>query len=132
MAIDPAASSGKLIPGAVLQGSDERPVRPAQEGGLTHRPVEQAAEAADLQQQAAVVQEAAQHLNEVVKLISSNLDISVDDNLGQTVVKVVNRENEEVIRQIPSEEVLALMQRLSEISGQYAADRSGLLIHDQA
>ena len=36
---------------------------------------------------------------------------------GDTIIKVVDRETDEVIRQIPSEEVVRLRQRLEEVAG---------------
>ena len=42
-------------------------------------------------------------------LQKTNLQFSIDDKSGETVVKVMDVEKEEVIRQIPPEEVLALV-----------------------
>lgn len=43
-----------------------------------------------------------------------NLDFQVDDKTGRVIVKVIDATNDEVIRQIPSEEMLALSRRLKE------------------
>jgi flagellar protein FlaG len=87
----------------------------------------------DPEQQAQAVQEAVEQLGEFLGAISSDLKISVDNDVNRTVVKVINRSNDEVIRQIPSDEVLALMRRMSEIFQQLApsADVSGVLLNDR-
>lgn len=78
------------------------------------------------------VKQTAEQLGQFMKLVSQDLNISVDSDLGQTVVKVVNRDDKQVIRQIPSEEILSLMKKLSAIAEKYSDDSSGLLIQDKA
>ncbi len=53
-------------------------------------------------------------LNKAVQNLQRNLEFSVDDITGQTVVRVVDKETDEVIRQMPSEEVLKLAQHMQE------------------
>jgi len=47
-------------------------------------------------------------LNEYVQSLNRELHFSVDENSGRTVITVVNPETDEIIRQIPPEEVLAM------------------------
>lgn len=56
-------------------------------------------------------------LNEMVQNLHRNLQFSVDDDSGETVIKVVDRETKEVVRQIPSEEVVRLRQRMQDAAG---------------
>jgi flagellar protein FlaG len=56
-------------------------------------------------------------LNNLVQELRRELQFSVDDENGGTVVKVIDKETDEVIRQIPSEEVVALRRRLEEMAG---------------
>jgi flagellar protein FlaG len=56
-------------------------------------------------------------INELVHELQRELHFAVDGQSGETVIKVVDRETEEVVRQIPSEEVLRLRQRLEEAAG---------------
>ena len=83
--------------------------------------------------EAQAVQDAAEQIGQFLTSINSDLNISVDRDVNTTVVKVVNRNNSEVIRQIPSEEVLSLMRRMSEIAQQTGAsgNNSGVLLSDQ-
>ena len=56
-------------------------------------------------------------LNDAVKIIGTKLSFSVDGSTRRTVVKVVNAETNEVIRQIPPDEVLRMAQRIDELMG---------------
>jgi len=60
------------------------------------------------------VEEAVQALNDYVQSVNRDLQFSVDDASGRTVIKVLDAETQEVVRQIPSEEVLALARHLRE------------------
>jgi flagellar protein FlaG len=48
---------------------------------------------------------------------SSNLQFSIDDDTGQTIVRVTDRQTGELIRQIPSEELVALAKSLDRMQG---------------
>ncbi|NOZ11340.1 MAG: flagellar protein FlaG [Gammaproteobacteria bacterium] len=68
-------------------------------------------------EQSSDLQETLDSLTQRVQSMQRDLQFSVDKHSGQTVVKVIDSETDEVIRQIPAEEVLALAQRLDEASG---------------
>lgn len=70
------------------------------------------------------VQDAVKRANETVQVLRSNLQFTVDQATGIDVVKFIDIKTKEVIRQIPSEEMVALARRLDEIKG--------LLIKDKA
>ncbi|EXI77638.1 MAG: flagellar protein FlaG [Candidatus Accumulibacter appositus] len=63
------------------------------------------------------LQTAIQSVREFVKPINSNLEFSVDDDTGQLVVKIIDRTTKEVIRQMPSEEMMAIAKTLDSIKG---------------
>jgi flagellar protein FlaG len=65
-------------------------------------------------------------LNESLKQEQGSLQFSVDQASGRMVIKVTDTETNEVIRQIPPEQVLDLMHSLTEGSGD--AGRRGLLL----
>jgi len=54
------------------------------------------------------VARAAEQIQTFVKEMGRNLDFSVDKTTGYNVVRVVNPETNEVIRQLPSEELLKI------------------------
>ena len=53
-------------------------------------------------------------LNSYIQNTQRDVDFSVDDSTGRVVVRVIDSESEEVIRQIPSEEMLAISRHLVE------------------
>lgn len=64
--------------------------------------------------QAGNLQVAVSQINDHVQNLQRNLQFTVDDLTGKDIVTVIDRESEEVIRQIPSEEALQLARRLAE------------------
>ena len=60
---------------------------------------------------------AVNQLNGYMEETHRSLRFSIDDDSGRTVVRVVDTENDEVIRQIPSEEMLALIRHFNEVTG---------------
>jgi flagellar protein FlaG len=63
------------------------------------------------------VSEAVSSLNDYVQQVNRTLQFSVDERSGQTIIRVMDAETREVIRQIPPEEVLALARHLGEGRG---------------
>jgi flagellar protein FlaG len=59
--------------------------------------------------------EAATELNERLSGFNTALQFSVDDQYGEMVLKVIDKESKEVIRQIPPEQALALAKSLREL-----------------
>ena len=54
-------------------------------------------------------------LNEFVQTNSTQLNFSVDEGSNKQVVKVTDSKSGDIIRQIPSEEILRLSERLQEL-----------------
>jgi flagellar protein FlaG len=63
-------------------------------------------------------------LNKWVEPVAQAIQFSIDDASGRTVVKVIDTESHMVLRQLPSEEVLAISRALDQLAG--------LLVHHQA
>ena len=64
------------------------------------------------------VREAADKINKTLRtLLSSSLEFTVDQDSGQTIVRVVDIETKDVIRQIPNEEALAIAKSLGKAQG---------------
>ncbi|UVT21065.1 MAG: flagellar protein FlaG [Nitrospira sp.] len=72
----------------------------------------------------AVVDRAAAKVNEMLVLGDPRLQIKVDDETERVVVKVVEQNSGEVIRQIPPEELLKL--------DKYLSSPKGLLLSEEA
>lgn len=72
----------------------------------------------------ATMQGAVDKMNSLVQNIQRDLSFSVDDESGLTVIKVIDSQSGQLIRQIPSEEVIAITNVLSDIK---AGDESDVL-----
>lgn len=63
-------------------------------------------------------------LNELMKDGQRSLNFSVDEDLGDVVIKVMDTETEELIRQIPNEEALKFAKNLEGVLGVIFNDRA--------
>ena len=63
-------------------------------------------------------------LNKFVQTVRRELEFSVDEDTGRFIVTVLNKDTDEVVRQIPSEEVLAI--------SSFLKNNGGLIIDTQA
>ena len=68
--------------------------------------------------------QAVEDVRKAIEPVAQNLLFSIDDDTGRTIVKVVDAQTDEVIRQMPSEEVLAISKAINKLQG--------LLISQQA
>ncbi|MGB5473373.1 MAG: flagellar protein FlaG [Gammaproteobacteria bacterium] len=66
----------------------------------------------------------AEHLNGRMQELQRSLRFSVDDDSGRVVVKVMDKNTDEVIRQIPSEQMLAMMKHINDVDGLIFDDRA--------
>jgi len=88
------------------------PVTPAQRATLDN-PVFAPAQPITQEAVAAAVQSA----NAYVQSVSSSLQFSLDKDTGHTVVKMIDTQTEEVLRQFPSEEMLAISKSIDRMQG---------------
>ena len=65
----------------------------------------------------AQLQSAVKAANDFIKPITNSVEFSLDKDTDTMVVKVMDIATKEVIRQIPSEEMLAIAQALDKIQG---------------
>lgn len=63
------------------------------------------------------VRQALQEIQRVVEPVAQNLQFMVDKETGKTVVRVVDATTQEVIRQIPTEEVLSIAKAIDRLQG---------------
>jgi flagellar protein FlaG len=113
LAAPPARQTGfaELVPG-----------QPAPAGGKISPPVAELARAAAETRPAEVVEEALDTLSKQLQNLNRTLQFSVDRNSGDTIIRVIDSETEEVVRQIPSEEMLAIAERLRAATGVLLVD----------
>jgi len=65
----------------------------------------------------ATLSSAVNKLNDLVAPALQTLEFAIDDQSGRVVVKVVDTVTQEVLRQIPNEEVLAMSKTLDKLQG---------------
>lgn len=73
---------------------------------------------------AKMLEKAVKDLRQGVQNMQRSLQFSIDASSGRTVIKVVDTNTQEVIRQIPEEQVLELAARLDK--------HAGVLVNDEA
>jgi len=71
-----------------------------------------------------LLEKAVKDLSQGVQNLQRSLQFSIDESSGRTVIKVVDKDTQEVIRQIPEEQVLELAARIDK--------NAGVLVKDEA
>lgn len=96
VAIEPSARTGRSADAATGQGTDAKEAVPAT---------------------AAELKEALDQFKTAISVVANELTFSIDEDSGRTLVKIIDRETEEVIKQIPSEEMLQIAKALDKLQG---------------
>ncbi len=73
---------------------------------------------------AKLLEKAVKDLSKGVQNLQRSLQFSVDESSGRTVIKVVDKDTQEVIRQIPEQQVLELAARLDQSAGVFVQDEA--------
>ncbi|TAK89941.1 MAG: flagellar protein FlaG [Burkholderiaceae bacterium] len=63
------------------------------------------------------LQAAVDQANRFMQGVARNLEFSIDHDSGKTIVKVIDSETQKVVRQIPSEEMMAISRALGRLKG---------------
>ncbi|MGB5719012.1 MAG: flagellar protein FlaG [Gammaproteobacteria bacterium] len=97
--------ANRKLPESGITGNESRKETITEvNGGLDTRSVDELAVAVN-------------QLNGYMEETQRGLRFSIDDDSGRTIVRVVDTETDEVIRQIPSEEMLVVIRHFSEMTG---------------
>ncbi len=56
-------------------------------------------------------------LEDLNRHFETHLNFSKDESTGDTIVKIINSETDEVVRQIPSEEILRIASKMQDVIG---------------
>ncbi len=90
-------------------------------------------------QQLAEANQVVVQLKDKIQTIDRQLEFRVDKESGKTIIKVKDRETGEIIREIPSEEMIEIGQRLRELAetlhssgNKTEINLAGLLVQKQA
>ncbi|MEN9898287.1 MAG: hypothetical protein RLZZ66_1936 [Pseudomonadota bacterium] len=65
--------------------------------------------------------------NEILQLANHNLSFQIDDTTKSVIIKIVDSQTGELVRQIPTVEMLDFMKRMKELAG-----KSGSLLQAKA
>lgn len=117
-AADSAKSAASAPPPSsdAQKGEDANSSNATKDVATVQSIVEAKADQSGKQQQEKEVhlKEAVTKLNDYIQSVQRNLEFNVDDDSGRTVVKVVDRNTNEVVRQIPNEQALEMAQNLQQ------------------
>lgn len=64
-----------------------------------------------------ILEKIAEEINSDPRIFNTVMSFSIDDATGQTVIKILDRDSEKVIREIPPSEMLKLAAKLADIIG---------------
>ncbi|WP_320043898.1 flagellar protein FlaG [uncultured Desulfobacter sp.] len=63
------------------------------------------------------VEEMVEALEDFANTVQTRLNFSIDDDTEDVVVKIMDKETDEVIKQFPAEEILELREKMQDLSG---------------
>ena len=116
----PARLAGDGAPDAVVAARSNVEAMPSPE-----LPQAAAKQIAEQQPSATQLQHVVDNVNKALKQSAKNLEFSVDTGTKKSVVKLVDSETGDVIRQFPSEEMLAISRSIDQF-------QQGLLLKQEA
>lgn len=109
MAIQPISGFG----GRPQEAAPPKPARAAEASGAP--PPAAPAEAARVSREQ--VEHAVRQIQKAIEPVARDLQFSIDHDTGKTVVRIVDAATNEVIRQIPSEELLEISRAMGRMQG---------------
>lgn len=98
----PPIPEGQSLPATSDMPGVSQPVAPQNSGKLSDP---------------AQIQQALEDVRKAIAPVAQNLLFSIDDDTGHTVIKIIDSSTDEVIKQIPSEEILAISKALDKLQG---------------
>ncbi|PIG29265.1 flagellar protein FlaG [Janthinobacterium sp. 35] len=91
--------------------------KPAAPAATDSKPTDKAASKEDAQSELREVKQAVSDINKAMQFMSRELEFSVDTDSERTVVKVIDQQTREVIRQMPTKEALEIGKALEKVQG---------------
>ncbi|MFZ6732523.1 flagellar protein FlaG [Undibacterium sp. Ji42W] len=122
--IGSASPSGQLIADRTVAPDTSSPVYKSAAASTQTIDAVKAASSASTPPEFDKVTKAVDDINKTIQSLSQSLEFSVEEHSNKVVVKVVDLQTKEVLRQIPSEEALEISRSLDKLQG--------LLIKQQA
>jgi len=100
-----------------LPASGQLQHAPTADTPLASRPTPAAVAAAEAKPAQRDLEEMVKKANDFIQPFNNALQFSIDKDTGTTIVKVIDIGTKEVIKQIPSEEMLGLTKALDQLKG---------------
>ncbi len=102
--------------------NNANPTAPVTERPQLHLPVQTAADAAvavvaTYAADQSQIKKALEEANRMMKSLGGSLEFNIDQQTGKTVVRIMDTSTNQLIRQIPSEEMLAIAKSLDKLQG---------------
>lgn len=110
--LPPSVSVSDRSTGGILASQATKNVAPVQ----TSHPVTPAGQAKPSPSKEQVTK-AVENINKTIQAASQNLEFSVDQDSSQVIVKVIDQQTKQVLRQIPTEEILEIAKSLDKLQG---------------
>ena len=70
------------------------------------------------------IQQAIDKIQNFTDKVAKNLEFSIDEDTGKTVVKLLDSQTKEVIRQFPTEEAISIARTLDKVQGLLFSDKA--------
>jgi len=110
-ALSSSQAEGRKAPGLVVSSAGTRQVQNTQVANEASK-AEKLKDRSEAQREE--LGQAVSQLNDFVQNVQRDLQFEVDNESGQTIVKVVDQSTQEVIRQMPDEVALRLAEKLQQ------------------
>jgi len=110
--VAPSPQVGTIAVGAKPSSQPVARQEPVADGKAV--PAVAAAKESSAAQTAVDIEQATRDISSYIQTVNRSLQISVEQDSGTTVITVIDKATSEVVRQIPSEEVLSLARFLSQ------------------
>jgi flagellar protein FlaG len=98
-----------------LQQNTDKAITESNQVNTTQKVAEQVSNEKPLTAQQ--LDKVAQQLQDFVGDLNRNIEFSVDEDSGRDVIKVIDKDSGDLLKQYPSEEVLTLVSKLSDMVG---------------
>lgn len=108
--------SGQTQPAPLVEVKQQKSAAPVELPQKAVKPVE----SADIN----TVKAAAEQINKLVHQFDRNLEFMVDDDTGANIVRVIDSRTQDIIRQMPTEEMLAIAKALDKLQGMLIREKA--------
>jgi flagellar protein FlaG len=119
MNISSISSGGKAAPNMTTANEDRQAIAVSTTGNIKATEVQtaNAVQQADAIPSADQIKQAVQDINESLRSAAQGLEFSIDTDSKEVIIKVIDQETREVLRQMPSKEALDIAKALDQALG---------------